>query len=186
MKTIACTVATVVGLALLCSCGRQYAKQDFVLQDLGPPSYVLTSIWTASWQDPKRNTSEAFTMDLVQKETNVTGTAVFMDANGTRAEVTGQATGSKIRLLMSPHPTAPYQRQRGLGLSQTGPSLAPGIFTEKPIVAMPPQGPGRQPLRNDRMAYQCVATAASRSCSNRHASWPPSLRWVVRPLTHTV
>ena len=108
MKTIACTVATVVGLALLCGCSRQYAKQDFVLGDLGPPSFDLTAIWTASWQDPKRSTSETFTMDLVQKGTNVTGTAVFMDANGTRAEVTGQATGSKLRLLMSPHPTAPY------------------------------------------------------------------------------
>lgn len=108
MKTSACIVTTVVGLALLCGCSRQYVKRDLVLEDLGPPTFDLTSTWTASWQDPKRNTSEAFTMDLVQKGTNVTGTAVFMDANGTRADVTGQATGSKIRLLMSPHPTAPY------------------------------------------------------------------------------
>src|SRR5262245_53203554 len=108
MNTVASAVAMGVSLLLLCGCGWRYEKEKLVLPDSGSPSFDLTGSWTASWQDPKRKTSEAFTMDLTQQGTNITGTAVFMDANGTSAEVAGQATGSKVRLVMSPHPTAPY------------------------------------------------------------------------------
>jgi len=108
MKTLASTAAIITGLTLLTGCERQYAKQDFALENLGPPSVDVTGTWTASWQDPKRGATEAFTMDLRQKGTNLAGAAAFMDANGTKADVTGQMSGTKLRLLMSPHPTAPY------------------------------------------------------------------------------
>lgn len=83
-------------------------KEDFALENSGAPRLGLTGTWIAWWHDPQRNLREAFTMDLVQQGTNVRGAAVFMDVNDTRAEVAGEVTGSKIRLLMSPHPTASY------------------------------------------------------------------------------
>ena len=83
-------------------------KNEKALEDSGPPRVGLTGTWTAWSQDPQSNLREVFTMDLIQQGTNVTGTAVFMDANDTRTEVAGQATGSKIELLMTPHATALY------------------------------------------------------------------------------
>jgi len=83
-------------------------KDEKALEDSGMPRVGLTGTWTASWHDPQRNSREAFTMDLVQQGTNVKGTAVFMDVNDTKAKVAGQATGSKIELLMTPHTTASY------------------------------------------------------------------------------
>jgi hypothetical protein len=81
-------------------------KGEKALEDSGPPRAGLTGSWTASWHDPQSNSREVFTMDLVQKGTNVGGTAVFMDGNDTKAKVAGQANGSKIELLMTPHSPA--------------------------------------------------------------------------------
>lgn len=109
LTTLVWKAVTFAGLALLCGCERQYEKQDFLLEGSGPPLFNVTDEWTGSWNDPVRGTSEMFKMVLLQEGTNVTGKASFMDANGTQAEVSGQASGLKLRILMSPHPTAPYR-----------------------------------------------------------------------------
>jgi hypothetical protein len=85
---------------------RTRDNNEKALEDSGPPRVGLTGTWTAWSHDPQSNLREAFTMNLIQQGTNVTGTAVFMDANDTSTEVAGRATGSKIEILMTPHSTA--------------------------------------------------------------------------------
>ena len=96
------------GISVL-SCGQEPVlnKDDLILEDFGPPDFDISGTWKASWQDPERKTTEAFTMNLVQESSNVSGDAAFADANGTTADLKGQATGSKLRIVMKPQPTAP-------------------------------------------------------------------------------
>jgi hypothetical protein len=77
-------------------------KQDPAPGDLVPPTHDITGKWSGAWQEDSQMSTEAFTMELVLTGATVKGTAVFMDAAKTRTAVSGEATGSKIRLVMSP------------------------------------------------------------------------------------
>jgi len=102
---------------------RDSEKTDeIVLEDAVTPTAGLTGSWSGWWHYPQSRLREAFTMDLVQQGTNVTGTAVFMDAHDTKVEITGQMTGMEIRLLMRPaasHPAAPTTTWTGALTNKT-------------------------------------------------------------------
>lgn len=68
--------------------------------DPGAPNFNLTGKWSGAWQDG--GSTEAFTMELLQTGATVKGTAIFMDSARTKAAVSGEATGPKIRLVMTP------------------------------------------------------------------------------------
>ncbi len=113
MKTKVWILSLLVGFLLVNGCrqqpsAKQPAKEDLVLTDLKPPAADLTGKWACSWKDPKRNTSESISVELKLTENDITGKAVFMDANSTKADIVGQASGSKVRLLMTPHSTSPF------------------------------------------------------------------------------
>lgn len=100
-------LVALIGVALLAGTNGPADKKDLALGDLGAPSFNVTGNWTGTWQDTGRNVSETFTMELIQTERTVKGTATFMDATRTKAAVSGEATGSKVRLVMTPQPSFP-------------------------------------------------------------------------------
>lgn len=108
MKNLNFVVVLAGCLLFLSACNQRSDEKDFAHAVQDPPIFDLTGAWAGSWQDPKRNTSESFTMGLVMTGTNLTGKATFLDANGTTAEISGLATGSTVRILMNPIPTAPH------------------------------------------------------------------------------
>lgn len=87
---------------------KVYDKESFRLDPLEKPVVNITGSWEGSWTDSKRKSSERFSMSLVQKDNNINGNSVFKDANETTADITGEVSGSKIRLVLMPHPTSPY------------------------------------------------------------------------------
>ncbi len=101
----------------------QPAKETFVIRDLKPPAVCLTGSWNGFWRDRTRKRTEAFRFTLSMTGNELSGQAVFRDANSTKADITGQVSGTKIRMLMTPHPTAPFHfisETTWIGVSSNG------------------------------------------------------------------
>lgn len=110
---------TIVSAALLSGSERRYEKHDLALGNLGPPSFNVTGSWTGTWDDTGRRSTESFAMDLRQTGPMVKGTVTFMDSARTKAAISGEARGSKIRLVMTPEPSLPETTWIGTVTGQT-------------------------------------------------------------------
>lgn len=98
----------------------RFENQGLFPADLGAPSFDITGKWSGSWQESGQKSTEAFTMELVQTGAILKGTAIFMDSTRTRAVVEGEATGAKIRLVLTPpQPSLPETIWIGTVTNQT-------------------------------------------------------------------
>jgi hypothetical protein len=86
----------------------RHEQEQVVPHELVAPSFDITGKWTGAWQESGQSSTEAFTMELVQTGAIVKGTAIFMDSTRTRTTVQGEASGTKLRLVLTPlQPSVP-------------------------------------------------------------------------------
>jgi hypothetical protein len=87
---------------------KVYDLESLKFDSLEPAEINITGKWEGVWIDSKKNSRESFRMTVEQVGCEVQGVAVFNDVGRTKAEIKGEVSGAKIRLIMSPQLTSPY------------------------------------------------------------------------------